>query len=858
MNTRSAIAPELSPGGLLARYRPPVDAYDELLDERGNVRAHWRDLIDGLQALGPAACRVARENAQRLLRDNAVTYLPQGQTESASSRPWQLDLLPFMLAPAEHERLQAGLAQRTRLLNAIIADCLGPQKLLRERHIPPGVIYGCGGFLPACHGINAPQDRYLQLVAYDLARGPDGRWWVVRDRVASPSGLGYTLENRLITSQCLNSVFELARVERVAGFFRAINASLENTVNNDDPLSLILASQTRSADYFEHAFLGRYLGHDVVAGADLTVRDERLFLKTIHGLRPVDLLMRRIDSQNADPLELRVDAIDGVPGLLTAIRAGHVTMINWPGAEIAESPGLAPFLPALCRQLLGEELAIPSVASWWCGQPTERDHVLDNLHQLIVRRIDSGSVRPGSRPNHFVGAMLSEGDRARLRESIRLAPHEFVGQEPMTVSVAPIWGSNGEILAASTSLRVFLTDTGQGYRKMPGGLARADAPGSQAREQMRLPNDLNKDVWVGTEVVGDRTTVESLINRDQPLQRSDRNLASRTADNLFWLGSYLERAEGATRLFRSLLQQLSGETMMGQQVATLDHLAAVLVDQGHLSQRRARRLLAQGRRSFLREMSGILFDPDGADNLIQVLGNIARLAETVRERLSPDMWRLLERLIQLPAQFNSQVARDLVPATAMLNAMIDSMAAINGLVALNMTRANGWRFLDSGRRLERVRQSAQLFRELTLRARPDEHGTLNLLLELSDCAITYRTRYRAAAQFALVADIVLADDTHPRSMISQVVALRELLKAMPEVDAEGLPGPAVKALIRMESSLRLLDPWALDARRSRTGTRTAMSRFMTRFENDADLITDRLTVCYFSHATQTRLTGIGA
>ena len=842
---------------LLSHYQPAAGSYDELRDAQGNIRAHWRALINGLSQLSTADTDQARANSRRLLLENDVTYLPQGQQEPA--RPWQLDLVPFMLDGDEFEQLERGLDQRTRLLNAIISDCLGPQNLLLAGKLPPGIVHGFGGFLPACHGIRPPNDTFLYLAGYDLARGPDGRWWVVRDRVSSPSGLGYTLENRIITSQCLPGLFEGNRVRRIAGFFRDFNEALLSQSRQEDPLNLVLTRQQRGPDYFDHAFLGRNLGHNVVAGADLTVRDERLYLKTIHGLRPVDLLLRRIATHSIDPLELRVDALDGVPGLLQAVRAGQVVMANWPGTEFVENPALASFLPGLCRHLLGEELLTPCIASWWCGQAEERAYVLDNLEHLIVRRVDSAGSWGLQRPNHFLGRVMSRAELDELRTMIQERPEEFVGQEAMQVSSAPAWNDNGQLTAATTSLRLFLAaNTSGGYQMMPGGLARAALPDRAERSKMRLPNDLNKDIWVATTGEVNPQGVTSLLSRRQAPQRSDRNLPSRTADNLFWLGAYMERAESATRLFRSLFQHISGEASLGQQVAALDRLAAVLVAQGHLSSRRARRLLSKGTSSLVLELSSTIFDPDGDDSLTRILGNIERLCDLVRERLSPDMWRLLERFTQLPARYANRPTRNLISALNILNDMIDNLAAINGMIALNMTRANGFRFLDAGRRIERTRQNARLFRELTLRPGPVETGTLSLLLELSDCAITYRNRYSAQPVFNLTADLLLTDHSHPRSMLSQVVALRELLAAMPEVDPEGLPGPAVKTLIRMDSSLRLLDTEHLDHTRSRSGTRTAMARFTQRCEQDADLLTSRLTVCYFSHAAEGRITGVNS
>ncbi len=843
---------------LLDAYRPAPGRYDELLDNDGQIRAHWRPLINSLDALPDASRQQAIEHSQAMLLDHDVTYQPYGN--DGATRPWEFDLLPFVMAPGEYEALATGLAQRTRLLNLIVADCLGPQQLLADGLLPPAIVFGNNTFLPACHGTAPASGRYLYLAGFDVARAPNGQWWVVRNRMSMPAGLGYALEARLVASQCLPQVFENSDVVRISQFFRTFSTSLAELSGRDDPLNLILTKRDESRDYFDHSFLGRYLGHGVVTGADLTVRDGRVFLKTIRGLQPVDLLVRRVDTANCDPLELNFESPDGVPGLMRAARGGHVAMVNWPGSEIGDDPALNSFLPRLCNHLLGEDLLLPSVASWWCGQATERDYVLDNLEGLVVRRlgtINRAELPLQSQGHQFNGAHLDARDRDQLVQMIRQFPDEFVAREAMQVSVAPSWNSQGQLVAAETSLRLYLTASNDetGYYLMPGGLARAEARDTDDPSSMRMPNALNKDIWVHHPdiSIGNATTATM---RPVSLQRSDRNLASRTADNMFWLGAYMERAENTARILRSLIQQVSGETAYGQPVAALDRLGAVLVAQGQLSSRRARRLLSKGRQSFAFEISSIIFDPDSSDSLVQVIGNIERTAELVRERLSPDMWRLLERLASGQTRINQQNAHDSVATVRYLNKQIDTMAAVNGMISLNMTRADGWRFLSCGRSLERLRQTARLFSELTSRPVEVEQGLLSLLLDVSDCAITYRSRYGAAPQFEPVADLILADDSNPRSLLTQVLVLRDHLSKLPHSDQTGVDREADKALIRLESSLQLLDPEQLDLRNKKSATRSHVSRLCRQAISDANIITGRLTDVFFSHAGANRISGL--
>ncbi|MGB7183236.1 MAG: circularly permuted type 2 ATP-grasp protein, partial [Burkholderiaceae bacterium] len=780
-----------------------------------------------------------------------VTYHPPG-TDGAG-RPWQFDLLPFVMNQADFDILTEGLSQRARLLEAIIADLLGPQSLVRDGLLPAAIAFGNNSFLPACHGTKPPGSKYLYLAGFDVARAPDGHWWVVRNRISRPSGLGYALEARLIASRCLPDIFDQAKVERIAQFFRTFGDSLKRLAGQENPLSLILTPHQRGNDYFDHAFLGRYLGHSVVTSGDLTVRDNRVYLKTIRGLRPVDLLVRRIDTADCDPLVLNFDSNDGVPGLMHAVRHGKVPMANWPGCEIADDPSLDSFLPRLCQHLLGEDLLLPSVASWWCGQPAERDFVLDNLERLVIRRLETIN-RPTPGREQYVGAQLSLAERDKLKQEIQAFPDEFVALERMKVSVTPAWKKSGQIVAAETTIRLYLSAAESGFYLMPGGLARADTS-DQPEGSGRLPNEINKDIWVSS--LTDRPaepTVSSLIRQQPDLERSDRHLASRTADNLFWLGAYLERAEGATRLLRSLIQQVTGESTYSNQSTGLERLAAVLVSQGQLTTRHARRLLTGSRRTFALEISNIIFDHEGSDGVQRIVGNIARTADRIRERLSPDMWRLLERLEHLTHD-KSENQFDMMATQGRLNSLLDTMAAINGSISMNMTRADGWRFLSLGRRIERVQQTARLFNELTARPEEFEHGPLNLLLEVSDSAITYRTRYGATPQFVPVADLILADDTNPRSILTQVIGIADLTKALPEIDQHILHSPSERTLTRLGSNLQLLDIKQLDTSRSRTGNRTLVTRLCRQTQVDMNFIAERLTIKYFSHAEGTRTSG---
>ncbi len=837
---------------LVADYRPPADAYDEMLNADGTLRSHWLTFVEGLTAMGREGRMHAAETAARMLHDNDVTYVAPGNNGDAA-RQWRLDMLPLLMAGAEWHALEVGLTQRARLLNMIVADLYGPQQLLKSRSLPPALVFGNPQFLLPCHGVGARDDTFLHLLAFDLGRSPDGVWWVLSNRAQSPAGAGYALENRIITSRCLPDPFESCNVHRLASFFYGFSENLLSLGGREDHLAVVL-SPGPSRSYFEHAFLGRYLGYPVVEGADLTVRAGRVYLKTLEGLKPVELILRRVASDQCDPLELRVDSALGVAGLMQAARENEVVIANSVGSGVVENEALMSFLPSLSRQVLGEDLKIPSVATWWCGNPADRAHVLANVDELVIRRaFDSRSLMAGDRR----GTQTSEfSDRLAWanRAMIERHPQQFIAQQRIRLSTAPFWSGEDRVRAEPLTLRVFVAATKDGYRLMSGGLALLTRDGAPASASEYGKSEYSKDVWVASDESVDRFSLLGRSLQSSALHRSDRDLPSRTADNFYWLGRYLERAEGAIRLYRSLFSYLSGESA-GNDPAALDTLARLLVSQERLSARRARRATTDGARAMEQELWQVLFDPESRDGLAKVLRNVERTADLVRERLSADAWRILENLTHTPeVPWRAHVIGD---AVKLLNTMIQNLSAITGLIQENMTRGYGWRLLDMGRRIERARYAARLIRALTTRGEPAESGVLNLLLELVDSTMTYRARYKAIPQLPAVLDLVTADETNPRSLIFQISEIEAHLAVMPLEQESGPVSDAQKIVISLLAELRLADVKKLSTVRSKSGLRTHLDRLLTRVEGGADELSQVVERTYFSHSLERQISGSG-
>ena len=837
---------------LLDSYQPTANAYDELTAGTGKVRSRWQPVLEAFAAMGGDARQAAQDKAQRLMVENDVTF--SALDDRDTSRQWRLDLFPLLIGQDEWSVIERGAIQRTVLLNRLLADLYGAQHVLKEWLLPPGLVFGNSQFLRPCTSIAVRDDLHLNFVAYDIARSGDGRWWVVSDRTQAPSGAGYALENRVVSSQSLPELFAEHNVRRLASFFRAFSERFLSLSTRDQPQAVFLSPGPSKQNYFEHAYLARYLGFSMVEGSDLTVRDDRVYLKTVEGLKRVDLIMRRINSDLCDPLELRTDSRVGVPGLVQAARAGKVTIGNALGSGLVESDSFLSFLPGLSKRLLDEELVMPSLATWWCGQEGERRYVLDHLDELIVRRVSSSrSLFPRGQEGLFTPEM-SAADREHLIREIERNGHEFIGQEQLSLSAAPTWANANALRAAPVVLRVYVAATSKGYEVMPGGLTRV-ADGIDPTASWLELGDVSKDTWLLSDQPVEQFSLLAQRQANQRLHRGGRDLPSRAADSLFWLGRYTERAEGAVRLLRSLVSRLGGEMGSSRTIVSPERVVAMLIAQKHLSARRGRLAIEEGREAVQEELWTILFDHECKDGLATVLGNVQRNAEAVRERLSYDTFRILRDLTEVSQQWELTRGHETDDALRLLNRLIQYLAAFNGMVAENMTHGYGWRFLDMGRRLERTRAMIQMIQQLAVRGDAQAGGELELLLELADSTITYRGRYHAAPQLPAVLDLLLCDETNPRSAVYQIATLDDHIAHLPSGAEEGIMTADQRRVTRLKNELKLLDPVELGAGAVRFDTRIDLDRLLRRVERDVHELSDDIAQRFFSHSSATRVGG---
>lgn len=805
---------------LLAHYAPLPERYDELFAAPGVPRAHWAMMLDEIASASTEALTSRLGIVEREVRDSGVTYNVYADPQGLD-RPWDLDVLPLILPATEWALIARGVAQRARLLNTLLGDLYGAGRLLREGALPASLVLGHSGFLRPAVGTQAPGGVFLHSYAADLARSPDGSWWVLNDRTQAPSGAGYALENRLLVARLFPDAFRAQRVARLSTFFALLRDSLLQLAPQGDgaPLAVVMTPGPYNETYFEHSFLARYLGFPLVEGHDLLVRDGKVWLKTVEGLQRVHSILRRQDDTFCDPLELRADSALGVAGLTDCARRGTVFIANALGTGVLESGALLGFLPGLAQRLLGETLVLPSVATWWCGEPAACEDALARAQHLVFKATDPArGVAP------VFGPRLDAAALEQLRAQVRAQPHQFIAQEMVHVSQAPTLAPRqpDQLGARSIGLRVFAIATTAGYQVMPGGLTRVAGDREPLVVSMQRGGG-SKDTWVLTEtdMAGD-APLRAPGASAPGLTRGAVITPSRTVENLFWFGRYGERCDDLARLLRVAL----GASLQERDPGTLPLVAL------------GNRLGLQLRQATLLEDWCAAATLDALQGLPANLRQLSRVAYSLRERISLDHWRALHRLAQDP-----MLGRECTVAEALewLDRVVQSMMTLSGFALDGMTRDVGWRFMSIGRRLERL-AFGSLALDVALEQQTDDN--LGWLLELEDSIVTYRARQMGRMTWPSILNLLMFDDANPRAILFQVVGIHSALRKLETALGPGQSTPT-DALASVLRELGAADRSAPvdDAER-----RTRALALLRRLRAAAHALSDDLTERFFAHA----------
>ena len=836
-------------------------------DER--LSPPWRTFFEQLGSTGLDDLDRRTQTLARQVRDNGITYNVYA-SQGGPQRPWALDLFPLIITPESWQQIEVGVKQRARLLERVMADVYGPQQLIREAMIPPALVQGHPGYLRAMHGVAPVGGTHLHIAAFDLARGPDGNWAVVSQRTQAPSGLGYLLENRLLISRQFPQAFEAMKIQRLAATYRVWVESLKaHSPEGSNAHVALLTPGPYNETYFEHAYLARYLGLTLVEGSDLTVRDERVYLRTLRGLEPVHVLLKRLDDEFLDPLELRADSTLGIPGLLQAVRAGHVVVANTPGSAFLESPALLGFLPALSDKLLGEPLQLPALDTWWCGEHAALASVLPQLEHMAIKPTYPGSTTHGTF-DAALGLSLTQAQRDEWVGRITRQPDRYTLQAYTPLSQMPTWKISPQgIVPRSVMLRVFALRQGpnespEAWRVLPGGLARIAAPNAPIASMQR--GGSSADVWVQTEADIDRTSLLQQHSARNTFTHRQRLVTSRAAENLYWLGRYTERSENMVRLVRLCIEALNGEDPASRSLWTWlqlltqrQGLVPAGVPSAHSTaedKTNSTPSMGARRRVFERTLIACLNQDDHCTSVGYNLRALQQAASSLRERLSPEHWNAIVHCVD---QFSADCAlsgspRDFSAVQAMqaLDAASSALAAITGAQTDRMTRDDGWQLLSIGRHVERLGFLASAldlavdvgaFDNLddNVDAADENSSHFTALLALFDSNITFQAQYQQSRELAPLIELLLQDNDNPRSLSWVSRTLRGRLSKLADT-----PMGKPDALARLVPDLKQTDLDQLCAR-SEDGHLSHLRSCLNRCMHAAWQVSDAITAHYFSH-----------
>ena len=836
------------PNAPFAAYTPGSDQYDECRAEDGSVRPAWKSLLSSLDELGSEGISKASGEIERLVRESGANF-QFSDIIKQSTRPWKLAAIPLVLNAQKWQVLEAGLKQRVRLLEAVLGDLLGEQKLLKARVLPAELLSANYNYFRAYHELPQTKPR-LDITATDLARDKDGTWWVTGDRTRAPSGLGYALENRVITSRVFQKFLRGNNVVRLATFFSSLQQHLKSLAagSPENPRVAILTPGHHSYRYVEDAYLARYLGFTMVQGRDLAVRGKKLNLKTLGGLLPIDVLCRHISDRKCDPLELKPSSQQGATGLLQTIRSGNVAVANSIGSTLAQMPALMPFLPAASKFLFGEEPLLPSIGTYWCGGQSERTFVLEHLDELILRPAFYITARPPIEPASMTSAQKSE-----LIDQIKSEPHNFVAQHRPSRSTTPVW-NDGKLESWHVALRSFQAQTAGGVEVMPGGLARV-SPDAHALDRSPASGRLGLDCWIANDKpVDQEVTLLKQSHASISLVRGGAEMPSRVGESLFWLGRSAERSESIARLLRATLIRIAGETQL-EDIVELPRMVAALAALGQLEPDHVIAGLGEKLPSLEKVLPESLFDAEKPSGLLAGIRDMGEKAMAVHDRVSLDAYRVIKKIGDHLIRDADSSEAEIGATINRLDGIVTDLQAFSGLASESMTRTHGWRFLQLGRRIERAYQTAELMSAMMISPIVDEHAVLESILQTTDSMMTYRSRYLLQMQPTAVIDLLINDETNPRSIVYQLLMIDQHVRELPSDDQEVGLGADEKMALELLHRVTMQDPAEL-ARINPRALRVNLNELLTKLIDGLPDLSDAITARYLIHTGATvELTG---
>jgi len=816
---------------------------DECFGFDGATKEHWKKLLANIEQLEPEELKTRQQELLTLLKENGVTYNVYGDTNGLN-RPWLLDTIPLVISPAEWRIMERGMKQRAFVLNKVLEDLYGERRLLREGVIPPELIYAHSGFLRPCDKIRQPGDKQLILYAADISRGPEGKVWVMKDRTQAPSGMGYALENRSALSRVVPELFNGHKTTKLGGFFSSMMQAFQEIApqRKEQPRIVLLTPGPRNETYFEHAFLASYMGFTLAQGEDLVARDGFVWIKTVEGLEKVDIILRRVDDNYCDPLELREDSHLGVPGLLEVIRKGNVAIANPLGSSILENTGLMAFMHNIFKYFLNEDPIFKMVATWWCGQKKEMDFVVDHIGELVIKKIDrtagSGTV---------IGSRLSKTQKEELIRRIKAQPYLYVGQEEVGFSTSPVF-TKDRLEPRFTVLRTFLVGGKAGYEIMPGGLTRCSAE----KGSFLVSNQdggIAKDTWVETTV---HAPAAALLHHVDLKRKSV--LPSRAAENLFWVGRYAQRVLRTSRFIRIVLRNLSqsGYVNNGQEseaqkslLHTVTHLTGTYP--GFIGEEEEVFTVDQR----VKEMHNLICNPTQEGSIIHAANSLIKAMYAVRDRWAVDNWRIIDDIENVKRKLALLEPEHIRHVFTLLDQMNGSLLSFLEMNRQSMYRGEGWLMYRIGQLIEEISLELIQYRALLTFQYEEsvEFQVLEALLVSNQNLSNYRSVYRTYFDIAPALDLLFLNKQNPISILSQLEQLLKFIDQLPQKQNGDHDSEISNLVFECYSMVRLISIDDLMKMDEELEFRPALDRLCEALSAKISKLSMALTANYFSHST---------
>ncbi len=763
-------------------------SYDEMFTKDKNVKPSWLPLFNKVNILGEETLTNRQEDLDWLLSENGVTYNVYDDPKGLN-RPWKLNSIPFIIEDKEWETIEKGLKQRAKLYDLVLKDIYGERNLIKEGIIPQEVIFAHRGFLRQCDQINYSFEKLLMIYGAEIARGPDGRMWVVNDRVEAPSGIGYTIENRTNLSKIHPGLFNTMNVQKLTDFLYEFNNLLVHAAPNniENPNIVILTPGSLNETYFEHAFLSSYFGYPLVQGNDLIVRDGFLCMKSLKGLKKIDVVLRRVDDAYVDPLELREDSQLGVAGLLDVVRKKNVTIVNPIGSAVVENPGLIPFMPAVAKYLLGEELLLPQIASWWCGQEKEKEYVLNNIKKLVVKKIDKTN-----RESIRFGQYLTDKEIEDLKTAINKRPYQYVAQEKISFSTTPTF-SKGKFEPRNMVCRTFsIAKPEGGYTVMPGGLVRvASKPGNLRVSNQR--GGINKDLWITSK---NKQKQNNLI----PFKQQERgfvssgldDLPSLTAENLFWAGRNVGRTLSVARHMRVVLNQMSSYQYEDKKPES-EKLITLLKSLTHLTatfpgftekNNNGEEVINQP----IKELYSLVLNENRPGSLANTMMLFSNSYFSIRNLWSADMWRVFYDIKKIWEALINKEKPNCNAIIKTLDQLITRLIAFMGLIEESIKVDQGLLLYFIGLQIENSLLTINKVRSLVVNKHDDytDQELLIFLLNSHESLKLYVHTYRTNMNAENVIELILKDKKYFKSLAYMLKRIWKDISNLPHANLSEL------------------------------------------------------------------------